>query len=85
MAHLTVKYNRKEDSTRKLRKITHNYPTPSFSGQSKAKQTVMPKGPGSAGDQELTAKWPKSTQGQTLATRKRTSGGRRMGQQGGAH
>lgn len=58
MAHLTVKYNRKEDSTRKLRKITHNYPTSSFSGQSKAKQTVTPKGPGSVGDQELTADGP---------------------------
>ena len=45
MANLTEKYNGKEDSTRELRKITHNYPKSSSSGESKAKQTVMPKGP----------------------------------------
>lgn len=41
MAHLTEKHNRKEDSIRKLRKITHNYPTSSFSGQSRAAGRAM--------------------------------------------
>lgn len=90
MAHLTEKHNRKEDSIRKLRKITHNYPTSGFSGQLKGKQRAMAKGPVSVGDGELREgpchpTWPKSAQGQTLSPQERTRSGYRMGWQGGAH
>lgn len=48
---LTEKFNRKEDSTRMLKEIISICPPPRFSGELKAKQTVMQKEPVRVGQQ----------------------------------